>query len=74
MNGMIKDATVKRDHDDQHEQLSTHLEAFAHADNVASRFKTLNDVSPCDFICQCWPAQPERCSQEPIHQMPRLSS
>lgn len=74
MNRTIKDATVKRYHYDNHEQLSAHLETFIHAYNFARRLKTLNGLTPYEFICQCWTKQPERFSKDPIHQITRLNT
>ena len=74
MNRTIKDATVKRDHDDDQEQLSAHLETFIHADNFARRLKTLGGLTPYEFICQCWTKQPQQFSKHPIHQMLGLNT
>jgi len=74
MNRTIKDATVKRYHYDDHEQLSAHLETFIHAYNFARRLKTLGGLTSYEFICQSWTKQPQRFSENPIHQMPGLNS
>ncbi len=42
MNRIIKEATVKRFHDDSHDQLRTHLADFIAAYNFARRLKTLS--------------------------------
>ena len=74
MNRTIKDATVKRYHYDQHNQLLDHLEAFIHAYNFGRRLKTLKGLTPYEFICQAWQNEPERFRIDPIHQMPGLNT
>ncbi len=74
MNRTIKDATVKRYHYDDHQQLCRHLDSFVKAYNFARRLKTLNGLTPYEFICQCWQTQPERFNLNPIHQMPGLNT
>lgn len=74
MNRTIKEATVKRYHYDDHEQLRAHLETFVHADNFARRLKTLDGLTPYEFICQCWTTQPERFNKDPIQLMPGLNN
>ncbi|WP_085828843.1 IS481 family transposase, partial [Roseovarius gaetbuli] len=46
MNRTIKDATVKRFHYDDHNQLRTHLADFMAAYNFARRLKTLSGLTP----------------------------
>ena len=46
MNRTIKDATVKRFHYDNHDQLRTHLADFIAAYNFARRLKTLGGLTP----------------------------
>ena len=46
MNRTIKDATVKRFHYDNHDQLRQHLSDFVDADNFARRLKTLRGLTP----------------------------
>ena len=74
MNRTIKDATVKRYHYKDREQLSNHLEIFIHAYNFARRLKTLKGLTPYEFICQRWKLEPEKFKIEPIHQMPGLNT
>ena len=52
MNRTIKEATVKRFHDDDHDQFKVHLESFVTAYNFARRLKTLNGLTPYQFICK----------------------
>ncbi|MDQ1195421.1 transposase InsO family protein [Rhizobium sp. SORGH_AS 787] len=54
MNRTIKDATVKRFHDGDHEQLKKHLADFIDAYNFGRRLKTLKGLTPYEFICKRW--------------------
>jgi IS30 family transposase len=73
MNRTIKDATVKRYHYNNHEQLKQHLDDFINAYNYGRRLKTLKGLTPYEFICKCWTNEPDRFSLDPIHQMPGLN-
>jgi hypothetical protein len=70
MNRTIKDATVKRYHDESHAQLRQHLADFVAAYNFARRLKTLKGLTPYEFICKRWTSEPERFRLDPLHQMP----
>jgi transposase InsO family protein len=70
MNRTIKEATVKRYHYDSHQQLEAHLENFVNAYNFARRLKTLRGLTPYEYICKIWAAEPERFRINPHHQMP----
>ena len=74
MNRTIKDATVRRFHYDDHEQLRGHLDAFIQAYNFAKRLKTLKGLTPYEVICKCWTSQPERFILNPLQQMPGLNT
>jgi transposase InsO family protein len=74
MNRTIKDATVKRYHYDDHEQLRSHLSDFINAYNYARRLKTLSGLTPYEYICKIWTNEPERFILNPIHQMPGLNN
>jgi transposase InsO family protein len=74
MNRTIKEATVKRFHYDDHDQLRRHLADFVSAYNFARRLKTLKGLTPYDFICKQWTTEPERFILNPIHQMPGLNT
>ena len=74
MNRTIKEATVKRFHYDDHDQLRRHLADFVLAYNFGRRLKTLNGLTPYEHICKCWTNEPERFTLNPIHQMPGLNS
>lgn len=73
MNRTIKDATVKRFHYDDHDQLERHLADFISAYNFGRRLKTLKGLTPYEFICKCWTSEPERFILNPLHQMPGLN-
>jgi hypothetical protein len=74
MNRTIKEATVKRFHYDDHNQLRSHLNDFVAAYNFARRLKTLKGLTPYEFICKSWTNEPERFTLNPIQQMPGLNS
>ncbi len=74
MNRTIKDATVKRYHYDNHEQLRRHLNDFLDAYNFARRLKTLKGLTPYEYIGKVWTEEPERFKINPIHQMPGLNT
>jgi Integrase core domain len=58
MNRTIKDATVKRYHYDDHDQLRRHLADFVAAYNFARRLKTLKGLTPFEFVSKCWTSEP----------------
>jgi Integrase core domain len=74
MNRTIKDATVKRYHYESHDQLVRHLADFVAAYNFARRLKTLNGLTPFEFVCRRWTIEPERFKLNPLHQTPGLNS
>jgi transposase InsO family protein len=74
MNRTIKDATVKRFHYEDHEQLRRHLDDFIAAYNFGRRLKTLKGLTPYEFICKCWTSEPDRFAVDPTHQMPGLNT
>jgi transposase InsO family protein len=74
MNRTIKEATVKRFHYDDHDQLRTHLQSFVAAYNFGRRLKTLKGLTPYEFICKRWTIEPEGFIVDPIHQMPGLNT
>jgi transposase InsO family protein len=73
MNRTIKDATVRRYHYEDHDQLRGHLADFLDAYNFGRRLKTLKGLTPYEFICKCWTSQPERFTINPLQQMPGLN-
>ena len=74
MNRTIKEATVKRFHYDDHDQLRRHLQDFIDAYNFGRRLKTLKGLTPYEFICKRWTSEPDRFILDPIHQMPGLNT
>ena len=72
--GIVFPLNVKRFHYDSHDQLRTHLADFLAAYNFARRLKTLNGLSPYEYICKIWTSEPERFILNPIHQMPGLNT
>ena len=67
MNRTIKEATVKRFHYDTHSQLETHITDFIAAYNYARRLKTLNGLTPFEYICKIWTSEPDRFILNPTH-------
>ena len=74
MNRTIKEATVKRYHYDNHDQLRRHLADFVDAYNFGRRLKTLKGLTPYEFICKCWTAEPQRFTINPLQQIPGLNT
>jgi hypothetical protein len=74
MNRTIKDATVKRHHYDNHDQLRSHLGDFLDAYSYARRLKTPSGLTPCEYICKIWTSKPDRFILNQIHQMPGLNT
>jgi len=74
MNRTIKDATVKRYFYETHDQLRTHLRDFVDAYNFGRRLKTLNGLTPFEFVCKRWTTEPERFRLNPLQQMPGLNT
>ena len=70
MNRTIKEATVRRFYYESHDQLRKYLASLVAAYNFARRLKTLKGLTPYEFICKAWAAQPERFPSNPLHQMP----
>jgi transposase InsO family protein len=74
MNRTLKEATVKRYYYEAHDQLRRHLADFVTAYNFGRRLKTLNGLSPYEYIGRTWTAEPERFVLDPTHQMPGLNT
>ncbi|TBY58824.1 IS481 family transposase [Rhizobium leguminosarum bv. viciae] len=74
MNRTIKDATARRFYYESHDQLRQHLADFVAAYNFGLRLKTLNGLTPYEFICKAWASQPERFTLDPLQQMPGLNN
>jgi transposase InsO family protein len=67
MNRTLKEATVRRYHYDNHDQLRAHLQLFLDAYNYARRLKTLRGLTPYEFVCKTWTEQPARFRVDPTH-------
>jgi transposase InsO family protein len=74
MNRTIKEATVQHYHYASHAQLERHLADFVDAYNFGRRLKTLERLTPYEFICKAWTSQPERFILNPLQQMPGLNT
>jgi len=74
MNRTIKEATVKRFHYDDNDQLRRHLAEFVAAYNFGRRLKTLKGLTPYEFICKRWTSEPDRFTLNPLQQMPGLNT
>ncbi|MDR2091954.1 MAG: integrase core domain-containing protein, partial [Azoarcus sp.] len=74
MNRTIKEATIKRYHDDNHQQLENHLHDFIQAYNFARRLKTLNGLTSYEYLCKLWTNEPARFIMKPIQKMMGLNS
>jgi len=44
------------------------------ADNDARRLKTLNGLTPYEYVCKIWTQQPEKFKLDPTLQMPGLNT
>ena len=67
MNRTLKEATVHRYYYDNHQQLQEHLHTFMLAYNLAKRLKTLDGLTPFEYICQQWQKQPALFLHDPFH-------
>lgn len=67
MNRTLKEATVRRYHYSNHQQLQAHLHAFLDAYNFAKRLKTLNGLTPYEAVCKAWANEPDRFVNDPTH-------
>jgi len=74
MNRTIKEATVKRFHYDDHDQLRRHLTEFVAAYNFGRCLKTLKGLTPYEFICKRWTSEPDRFILNPLQKMPGLNN
>lgn len=73
MNRTLKEATVRRYHYENHNQLRHHLATFLAAYNFAKRLKTLRGLTPYEYICKCWTENPDQFRHDPIQYMPGLN-
>jgi hypothetical protein len=68
MNRPIKDATVKRCHDQPRAYLQFYVAACCHA----RRLTTLRGLTPCEFISRTWAKEPDLFRLDPAHHIPGL--
>ena len=68
MNRTLKDATVRRYHDETHDEPRAHLGDFVNAYDFAKRLKALRGFTPYEFVCRAWTKEPERFGLDPAHQ------
>ena len=59
MNKTIKEATVHRYYYESKTSLQEHLQAFINAYNFAKRLKSLNGLTPWEFIIKEWKSEPK---------------
>jgi transposase InsO family protein len=74
MNRTLKEATVKRYHYQSHAQLKEHIANFLNAYNFAKRLKTLQGLTPYEYIIKCWQNEPDRFIVNPAHHKVGLNS
>ena len=74
MNRTLKEATVQRYYYETHDQLRRHLADFVTAYNFARRLKSLNGLTPYEYVCKAWAKEPNRFILDPTHQMPGLNT
>jgi transposase InsO family protein len=67
MHRTLKEATVRNYYYQTHQHFKEHLQAFQMAYNFAKRLKTLNGLTPYEYICQCWQKEPDRFKINPYH-------
>ena len=67
MNRTLKDATVNRYFYQNHDQLREHLASFIAAYNFAKRLKTLQGLTPYQFILETWAKSPDLFHSDPSH-------
>ena len=72
--GIVFPLNVKRFHYERHDQLRTHLTDFIAAYNFARRLKTLNGLTPYEYICKGWTAEPDRFILNPIQKRTGLNT
>lgn len=65
MNRTLKEATVNRHFYQNHDQLKEHLATFIAAYNFAKRLKTLQGLTPYQFILETWAKSPELFHSDP---------
>ena len=74
MNKTIKEATVWKYHYVSHDELEKHLQTFVDAYNFARKLKTLNGLTPYEFIIKQWKNNPKLFRMSPLSLFPGLDS
>ncbi|MBL4748341.1 MAG: hypothetical protein JKY17_06120 [Magnetovibrio sp.] len=70
MKRTLKEATIKRYHDESPDPLKTHLQIVLKAYSFAKRLKTLKGLTPHEYICKTWTKEPKRFKLNPKHHSP----
>jgi hypothetical protein len=70
----IEEAFVKRHRDERGQRFPSRLADFINAYNYGRRLKTLEGLTPYEYICRIWTKDPKRFRLDPIHQMPGLDA
>ncbi len=74
MNRTVKEATVRRYHYQNEEELNTHLQSFLQAYNGGRRLKKLRGKTPYEFVCDEYTKNPGIFIRDPGHDLPGLYS
>ena len=72
MNRTLKEATIRRYHYQNEQQLNTHLQSFLQAYNGAKRLKKLRGKTPYEFVCAEYTKNPGIFIRDPVHDLPGL--
>ena len=67
MNRTLKEATVKRYHYGNHQQLQAHLSSFLDVFNLTKRLKALQGMTPYEYVLKCWKESPKLFRSDPTH-------
>jgi transposase InsO family protein len=67
MNRTIKEATVKRFVYETNDRIKEHVALFLEAYNFGRRLKTLNGLTPFEYIIRCWQNDKELFKENPHH-------
>lgn len=62
----LGEAVVKRYYYPLHAQLKEHIVSFLNAYNFAKHLKSLQGLTPYEYIIKCWQKEPERFILNPI--------
>ena len=74
MNRTLKEATVRRYHYANHDELRAHIQLFLDAYNHARRLEALRGLTPYEAVCQAWTKEPDRFRINPSHHTPGLNT